>query len=67
MSEETDGDGSNTNQPDPRTLIGVGVAFMGAGVALMASAGPGMVGLLVLGVVFMITGARRMREESNDD
>ena len=50
---------SKNNRPAPDQLFAVGIVFIGAGVALMVAVGPGMVGLLALGVVFMAAGARR--------
>jgi len=55
---------------DPRAFIGVGVSFMGAGVALAAalsdSSGPAVgIALFAIGVVFFASGlARRRKLES---
>ncbi len=56
--------------PDrPRTemagdeMFNLGIIFTGAGVALWVSAGPSMIGILALGVIFMLMGARKKREQ----
>ena len=41
-----------------------GVIYTGAGVALVTSIGPAMIGVLALGIVFMGIGARRRHEEA---
>ena len=57
---------------NPGAFIGVGVCFMGSGVALSAAlrqSGAGAVGisLIALGIVFMILGFSKKRElESRD-
>lgn len=42
-------------------LFTLGVVFTGAGVALSISIGPAMIGMLALGLVFMVLGARKRR------
>jgi hypothetical protein len=50
---------SEKKEPNYRGLVAVGIAFMGAGVALTASTGVGVgTGLVGLGVVFTIIGAK---------
>ena len=44
-------------------LFTLGVVFTGAGVALFVSIGPAMLGMLALGIVFMLIGAQRKRSE----
>lgn len=57
---------------DPRAFIGIGVCFMGSGVALSAAlgrSGAGAVGisLIGLGVIFLLLGISKKRElESRD-
>jgi hypothetical protein len=58
---------SSDDRPDPNALFAMGIVFMRAGVALMVSGGPGMAGMRALGLVFMILGARHMREEADQD
>lgn len=47
--------------PDVDPMFTMGIALVGAGVALMASAGPGMIGILALGLIFMFSGLRKTR------
>ena len=44
-------------------LFTLGVVFTGAGVALSVSVGPAMVGMLAVGIVFMVLGARKRRRQ----
>jgi len=44
---------------DPLFIVGISVC--GAGAALMATMGPAMMGMMVLGIVFISIGAGRMR------
>lgn len=47
--------------PDPLFLMGISLA--GAGAALVATLGPGMIGVGVVGIVFIAVGARRSRHQ----
>ena len=47
---------------EPDEMFTLGVVFLGAGIALFVTIGPAMLGLPVLGGIFMAVGARRMRE-----
>ena len=47
-------------------LFMLGVIFTGAGVALMASIGPEMIGIMALGIIYMGMGARMKRSEEDD-
>jgi hypothetical protein len=65
MGEKMDNKNRKTN---PRAFLAVGVCFMGAGVALGASlysrGGYGVgIGLLGIGVVFLIIGAAQLRKK----
>jgi hypothetical protein len=46
---------------DVDPFLVVGISLTGAGVALMASVGPQMLGMMATGIVFLAVGARRMR------
>ena len=48
---------------DVDPLFTMGIAFVGAGVALVAAVGVGMLGILALGVIFMFVGLSRMRSQ----
>ena len=49
-------------------LIALGVIFTGAGVALTISAGPYMLGMLALGIIYLAMGARmKHREGTGED
>ena len=53
---------------NPKALIGAGVAFIGAGVALNAAVNPGVgMGLMGIGIVFLIIGIKQKREQDNID
>lgn len=47
-------------------FLTLGIVFIGAGVALMVAIGPGMIGIMVLGIIYMGMGARMKRQEGND-
>ena len=47
---------AETNTANYQALFVIGITFMGAGVALMVSTGPAMLGLTAVGIVFMIVG-----------
>lgn len=50
---------SEKKEPNYRALFAVGITFLGAGVALTAATGVGVgSGLVGLGAVFMIIGAK---------
>lgn len=60
----------NKRKPNPNALIAIGVCYMGAGVALgiaLKSNGASGVligpGLVVVGVVFILTGAAQKRDQ----
>ena len=46
-------------------MFTLGVVFTGAGVALFVSVGPAMLGMFVLGIIFMVMGARKKRDEQH--
>lgn len=48
---------------DPLFILGI--SFSGVGAALMATVGPGMIGLVAFGVFFLAAGSRRMRNSSH--
>jgi hypothetical protein len=48
--------GTETNTTNYQALFVIGITFMGAGVALMVSTGPAMLGLTAIGIVFMVIG-----------
>jgi hypothetical protein len=53
-------------EPNYKAFIPIGITFMGAGVALMAAINPGVgVGLIGVGVVFLIIGIKKTREEDD--
>jgi hypothetical protein len=50
---------SEKKEPNYRALFAVGIAFLGAGVALTSATGIGVgAGLMGMGAVFMIIGAK---------
>ena len=51
-------------EPDPDDIFMLGVIFLGAGIALFVSVGPAMIGMPVLGAIFMAIGAQRKRAGS---
>ena len=53
---------------NPKALIGAGVAFIGAGVALNAAVNPGVgMGLMGIGIVFLIIGIKQKREGNDNE
>ena len=44
-------------------MFNLGIVFTGAGVALWVSVGPSMIGIFALGLIFMVMGARKKREQ----
>ena len=53
-------------EPNYKAFIPIGITFMGAGVALSAAVNPGIgVGLIGVGIVFIIIGIKKSREEAN--
>ena len=51
---------------DGDQLFMLGVIFLGAGVALFVSVGPAMLGMPVLGAIFMAVGAQRRRSDGHE-
>jgi hypothetical protein len=58
--------GSPSGQSDevmsPDVWISLGTVFTGAGVALWLTIGPAMLGMFVLGMVYLVIGIRKQRE-----
>lgn len=50
-------------EQEPDTMFMLGVVFLGSGIALFIAVGPAMLGLPVLGAIFMAVGAQRMRRQ----
>lgn len=48
-------------------LFWLGVIYTATGVTLVSTIGPGMIGILALGIVFMGMGANRRREDAGRD
>jgi hypothetical protein len=54
---------TNNQQVNYKALIGAGIAFIGAGITFMIAVNPMIgVGLISVGVVFVIVGARKRKE-----
>lgn len=45
--------------------FGLGVTFIGAGVALLLTLGPAMIGMIGVGAVFVVLGARIRRDQAD--
>ena len=48
-------------RPDADPWFALGISLAGAGSALFATVGIGMIGIFVAGLAFIVVGARRMR------
>lgn len=59
--------GRNGSSPRPEAdlLFVLGISLSGIGTVLMATIGPGMVGLVAFGTFFIGVGSRRMRNSSH--
>jgi len=62
----------NEGQSAPVTMTGdqwftIGVVFLGAGIALSISTSPGLLGMVALGIIYMVIGVAKKREEESGD
>lgn len=48
-------------------LFTLGIIFTGTGVALATTIGPEMIGIMALGIVYMVMGAWMKRQEGEDE
>jgi len=58
---------TNQNQkPNYKAFIPIGITFMGAGVTFMVAVNPALgAGLIAVGVVYMVIGVRKSKDDQN--
>ena len=54
-------------EPNYKAFIPVGISILGAGVALMAAVNPGVgAALIAVGIIFIIIGIKKQKEEEEN-
>ncbi len=60
--QHASGESTPTGEMSPEQWISLGTVFAGAGVALTLTIGPAMLGMVALGLVYLIIGIKKQRE-----